>query len=238
MRNIAILSDGYSDYLVLKKFTQCIIEKHRGEVLEDACFLDLGKLNIVEPLRKYIDKAGKKSDYSYHSPEANELVKELIGIYYGCYNRFMKENDLVTNKDIMLIYADSERLLMNRSNYFNDWAYSIKGLINLSIEHFYEKMVTQGYSHSNLPFIIPLILFPSSEILVATCKYNAVTERLRELTPNPSLKEKIYGTSSINDAIQSGALFLALDTYLIDSNLEEIYREVPEARILIHSLTS
>ena len=237
MRNIAILRDGYSDFLVLKKLLQCIITKHKLEVLDDSCFLDLGTLNIVEPLKKYLNKASKTEDYSYHSEVANELIRELVAIYFGCYSRFTKELDVVTQKEIMIIYADSERLLMDRNNYFKDWAYSIKGLINLSIEIFYEKMVGIGYNFGSLPFIVPLILFPSSEILVATCTHHAHTEKLRELNPNPSLKQKVYGTDSIHDAIENGELVKALDTYLIDENLEEIYKEIPEARILMQSLT-
>ncbi len=88
MRNIAILRDGYSDFLVVKKFVKCILDAQKGETLEDRSFIDLEQLNITNPLMKYLDKTSKNGDYSYHSEEANDLIKELISIYYGCYSRF------------------------------------------------------------------------------------------------------------------------------------------------------
>jgi len=238
MRNIAILRDGYSDYLVIKKFLQCLFGKHKSEILSDASFIDLESLNIVNPLTKYLDKASKKNDYTFHSVEANDLIKELISIYYGCYNRFYTEFDSVTNKEIIIVNADAERLLNDRATYFVDWAYNVKSLINLSIERFYEEMVKQGYPYESLPFIIPLILFPSSEILVASCIYDITKERLRSLTPNPGLKTKVYGTHSINEAITNGDLPRILEEYLVEEKLEEIYKEIPEARMLMHSLSS
>lgn len=237
MRNIAILRDGYSDFLVVKKFVKCILDAQKGETLEDRSFIDLEQLNITNPLMKYLDKTSKNGDYSYHSEEANDLIKELISIYYGCYSRFQKEFEVITNKEIIVINADSERLLLERGNYFNLWAYNIKGLLLFSIERFYEEMIKQGHSFEYLPFIVPLVLFPSSEILVDSCMYNITQENLRQFKPTPALKVKVYGTESIPEAIQSGVLESTLNTHLINSNLCEIYREIPEARLLMHSLS-
>lgn len=236
MRNIAILSDGFSDYLVLRKFLKCLFEKHRGEVLCDSKFIDLQNLKIEGPLVKYIDKVSRTGDYSYNTKEADDLIKALINTYYACFAKFGRELDAVTNKEIIIINADSEKLINERIGYFQNWAYSIKGILNYSIEHFYEKMASQGHSYEYIPLILPIILFPSSEILVAACVYNLTAENMRQLKPTPDLKTKVYGTYSINEAIETGKFETVLNTYLTADNINEIYKEVPEARILIHSL--
>jgi hypothetical protein len=192
MRNVAILRDGYSDFLVVRKFIKCILNSHKGEILDDKSFIDLEQLNITNPLVKYIDKVSRSKDYSYHSEEATVLIKELIAIYFACYSRFQREFDVITNKEVIVINADSEKLLIERGNYFSIWAYNIKGLLLFSIEKFYEEMIKQGYTFEYLPFIVPLILYPSSEILIASCMYNITHENLRQLKPTPSLKEGLW----------------------------------------------
>lgn len=236
MRYVAILRDGYSDFLVIRKFIQTVFLGYRAEEIPNNNFIDLEQLNITNSLTKYLSKVSKTENYSYHSSDAEELIKNLITVYYGCYKRVQTENDIVSNREIIIINADSEKLLLNRINYFSDWAYHIKGLVYYSIERFYEQMNNQGYSLEYLPHIIPLILFPSSEILVASCMYDITTESLREILPNPGLKTKVYSTNSIPEAIDSGVLQKTLDTYLVYENVKEIYKEIPEARMLIHAL--
>jgi hypothetical protein len=236
MRNIAIVGDGYSDYLVIKKFIKCLLRKHKDETLEDDSFIDLKILSIHDSLTKYIDKVKLNGDYSYHTREAKDLINKLVIVYYTCYGRFKKELEQVSSREIIIINADSERLIHGRLNYFDDWAYSLKGLLNYSIEIFYDRMVENGNSYEFLPLITPLILFPSSEILVASCIYNSSTNDMRKLNPNPSLKTKVYGSSSIEEVIKNGEFDKILDTFLTSENLNEIYREIPEARMLIHSL--
>lgn len=238
MRNIVIVGDGFSDYLVIRKFVKCLLQKHKNETLEDSSFLDLKSLSIHLSLVKYIDKVKLSGDYSYHSKEAKDLIDKLIATYFTCYKKFQIEFDEVSNKEVIIINADSESLIGSRLNYFEDWAYSLKGLVDYSIEIFYDKMVESGYSYEYLPLITPLILFPSSEILVASCIYNNGTDALRKLNPNPALKTKVYGSSSIDEVIKSGELYNVLDTYITSDSINEIYREIPEARILIHSLIS
>jgi hypothetical protein len=237
MRNVAILRDGYSDFLVVRKFIKCVLTEYGDEALQNDNFMDLEQLNITNPLVKFLDKASKTQDYSFHSVEANTLVNELIVIYYSCFSKCQREWENVTNKEIIIINADSERLLVERSNYFNVWAYNIKGLLLFSIEKFYELMVNQGHSLEFLPFIVPLVLFPSSEILIASCMFDITRENLRTFKPTPALKTKVYGTESITEALQTGMLEETLEQYLTKENIKEIYKEIPEARILIHLLT-
>lgn len=97
-------------------------------------------------------------------------------------------------------------------------------------------MVSMGYNYEQLPYYIPLVPFPSSEIIVASCKYDLSKERLREIRPTPGLKIKVYNTDSIPYAIESGNLNSTLEKYMINEKINEIYREIPETRMLIHAL--
>jgi hypothetical protein len=238
MRSIAILRDGYSDYLVIKKFVSVLLEKHRNEVLDDNSFIDLEILNIRNSLLKYIDKVSISSNYSFQTKEAQDLINELLTIYFVCYSKFANESFDINNRSIIIINTDAEKLLHQRQNYFNEWAYNLKGILYYSIERFYEVMVSRGYSYELLPYYIPLVPFPSSEIIVASCMYNITTENLRSFRPTPALKQKVYDTNSIPEAIQSGNLIKTLNTYLNSGNINEIYKEIPEARMLIHNLSN
>lgn len=236
MRNVAILRDGYSDFLVLRKFISCVWENYKGESLGYDNFIDLEKLNITNSLQEYLHKTRREGNYSYYTAEATTLVSSLISIYFGCFKRIEREIDVVTSQVLVVVSADSEQLLKERNNYFHDWAYNIRGLLLFSIEQFYEHMSVQGYTIEYLPLIVPVILFPSSEILVASCMYDMTREQCRSLHPNPALKEKVYGTSSIPDAIETGVLEETLETYLTSEGLKGIYNEIPEVRMLMHTL--
>lgn len=238
MRNIGILRDGYSDYLVIKKFVSTLLVKHRAENPSNNDFLDLESLNITNALAKYVDRISKSGNYSYQSAEAQELVRQLTGVYLGCYNRLQSEYEYISNKTVIVVSTDAEKILGSRINYFTEWAYNVKGVLYFSIERFYEQMVSMGYDYETLPYYIPLVPFPSSEILVASCMFNITAENLRNLRPNPALKLKVYSTASIPEALGNGILHDVLEKYLVESNIKEIYKEIPEARMLIHSLSS
>ncbi|MBI2968038.1 MAG: hypothetical protein HYY40_09520 [Bacteroidetes bacterium] len=238
MRNIAILRDGLSDFYVIRKFLQSIFKKHRKEELPDNCFIDLDQLNIFNSLSRYLHNTSNSSNYSFTSDDSNKLLKDLIAIYYACYQKTLRVNSAISNKEIIIINSDTEKLLKDRSNYFTEWAYSINRLIYFSIEKFYEEMVKQGYNYEILPYFIPLILFPSSEILVASCIFDISKENIRYLHPTPQLKKKVYDTESIPEAFRSGKLFKTINTYLTEDNINNVYKEIPEARLLIHTLTN
>lgn len=235
-RTIAIIRDGYSDFLVLRKFIQVIFNREIDDNLTDKNFYEFDSLKIFDPLSKYLEKVSKTEDYSFNSDAAKEFIDTLIPIYYASISKLQRELDTITNQEIIIINADSERLLLNKKNYFKDWAYSIKSIIQYSIELFYEKLIEQGYTYNNIPYFLPLILFPSSEILVASCIYDFKKENVRELKPTPALKQKVYGSSSIPEALNNGNLTKILNTHITAETINNIYRELPEIRQLIHSL--
>lgn len=231
MRHIAIIRDGYTDYRVIRQFVTAIFEKHHAVHLTDEHFFDFEELSIHDPITSYLDICKKQKNHSLYSKHAGDLKKRIINVLYTAVCKFHSAGDLI------ILNSDAEKPLGKKDNYFQEWAYSLYGIVRTAIDEFYDKMTTQGYSYENLPLILPLILFPSSEILAAAAMYDFNKENYRNLKPNPDLKQKVYGTDSMNKAVQSGKLDEVLSAFVVPESLGDIYREIPEARSLIQILS-
>ncbi len=238
MKYFAIMRDGFSDYCVLKYFISAIFQNHCSTELAEDSFFDLEQLNISNAVAKYVSKIDKKKDYSLYNSYAADLRTSIITILFTALKKFEKEKDTnLSNRDVLIINADAEKILKEKHNYFKDWAYIFDNMLWLAIEEFYDKMVINGYSYENLPLILPIILFPSSEILVAACMYDFNRENFRNLKAKPNLKQKVYDTDSIPEAIESGKFHETLSTFVIPESVKEVYKEIPEARKLIQFLS-
>jgi hypothetical protein len=226
MSNIAIVRDGYSDYLVLKQFLKVLLKNDKGIDLDDENFYEFQSLNLRDIIENYkLDK------------DDTRFINSIATVLYTAYNKLSKEKDEVSNKDILLLNSDSEKQLGKREKYFEEWAYNINHNLWKAIDLFYEKMVVQGYSYEYLPLIFPLILFPSSEILVASCMYDFQKENCHALKAKPELKMKVYGSDKIPEVLTNGHLENVLSTYLVSDSLSSIYKELPEIRRFIHMLS-
>ncbi|MFN0203913.1 MAG: hypothetical protein ACKVTZ_20500 [Bacteroidia bacterium] len=227
---IAIIRDGHSDFLVLKHFVSAIFEHHHLIELTENDFLEFEHLNITNALSKYISKAGKEN-YALFSAPAKELRSELNTVLFTAYKKFSNEKGkTLCNQDVLILNADAEKVLGVKQNYFTDWAYAMNNTLWLAVEEFYHKMVENGYDYQQLPLILPLILFPSSEILVAACMHDFNKEDFRSFEAKPTLKQKVYGTDNIPNALESSILQETLALYVVPESLSSIYRELPEVR--------
>ena len=237
MRNIGIIRDGESDFYVIRRLLKIIFEKEKSEKLSDNNFLnfDSSDFSFYNDLNEFIRKRNKNC--IFEDDEYTKFSNKIISKIYTAFSKMRKEYDVVTNKDILVLYSDSEKLLLNDENFFKDWAYSIKQIFDYSVDKFYHKISKQGFSYNNIPLIIPMILFPSSEIIVASCMYDFSKEKIRELKPTPTLKQKVYNYPNIPDAFENNAIEETLDTYLVSENLNEIYKVTPELRKIIHMLS-
>lgn len=222
---VAIIRDGLSDFLVLKHFVTSIFQSHQSIELGDDNFYQFEDLKISNVLSKHLN--GKETDFK----------TEIGSILFIAYNKLLAEKETVTNNDILILNADTEKILGSKDNYFEDWAYNVNNDIWRAIEEFYEKMSSQGYQYIHLPLILPLVLFPSSEILVASCMHDFNKENFRKLEAKPALKQKVYESDDIPTVLDSGHLQNVLDTFVVPDSLQHIYRELPEARKLLHILS-
>lgn len=232
---IAVIRDGYSDFMVLKSLVSSIIKTERNVNLNDENFIDFEDLQIGDAVSKYIDKANKEQETDLNGKRAISLKKKIIAVLYTAIKK-----EGLCNKSILILNADAEHKLMQKEVYFKTWVRQLYSVINTSIEEFYDKMVKEGYSYQNLPLIIPLILFPSIEILVASC-YLSDNEKtsFRKLRAKPDLKKKVWDTENIPYAIDTGKITEVLNLCFVDNDnsLNEIYQYIPEARNFIQTLT-
>lgn len=238
--NIAIIRDGDSDYCVIKQLITAIYKYHHSIELTDDCFFDMESLKIIDPISKYVTNSNQQQDYSLYSDIAKDCKNKIISILYTAFKKFNKEKDnSVCNKDLLIVYTDAEKVLKQKHNYFEDWAYIFDSLLWLTIEEFYQKMLEQSYNYENLPLILPLILFPSSEILVASCMYdfNKDKDKFRQLNAKPDLKQKVYETDNIPQAFRNGKLEEVISTFIVPDSLTSIYQEIPEVRKIIQILS-
>ena len=81
----------------------------------------------------------------------------------------------------------------------------------------------------------------SIEILVAACYLSPKDKKtIRKLRAKPDLKKKIWETDNIPKAIETGKIANVLEIcFDIENNsfLHEVYKEIPEARSFVHTLT-
>jgi hypothetical protein len=235
---VAIIRDGYSDFLVLKKFVSTIFQHHHLVELGDDNFFEFDKpLTITDALSNYIRKAHLEN-FDTFGTFAIDFRREIGSILLTAFHTFSRENDIfLTNKDILILNSDAEKTLGLKHRYFEKWAYSINGIMWLAIEEFYNQMVEQGYDYLQLPLILPVILYPSSEILVASCMDDFDKVNYREFNAKPALKQKVYETDSIPEAIENGTMKEVLDTFVIPESLGKLYKDLPEIRKFMHILT-
>ncbi|MBW1614974.1 MAG: hypothetical protein JRJ49_00255 [Deltaproteobacteria bacterium] len=235
MRNIAIIREGFSDYCVIKHFISAILQDDFVQLTDDN-FLDMGKLTISDAVAKYFKSGGGNN---LDDKKAIELKKRIIDVLYTAFKKFKREKDKVSNKDILAINSDAEKILKDKDNYFNKEFYILNEISQLAIEEFYNKMVKHGWAYENLPLILPLIFFPSSEILAASCIYDFKSEskNFRKLRAKPDLKLKVYETDNIPRAIETGKMEEVLSKFITPEAIEKVYKEIPEARKFIHILS-
>jgi hypothetical protein len=234
---IGIISDGTSDFDVLKKLTRAIFEKHHKANLNDSDFCLLDTIKFNSELHRFSKKCKVIENYGIHTAHAKEFIKEIenfltiaVGILYK------RKGESLTNKDVIILNTDSETVLVKTDNYFQEWFYFVYPVLWKAIEHFYEDLMKKGYTYEQIPLILPIIPFPSIEILVRAAMPN-YDEKYRNFNAKPDLKQEVWGTDSIPTAYLKGNIQASLEKHIIPQNIEAIYRHIPEARKFIQILS-
>jgi hypothetical protein len=152
---------------------------------------------------------------------------------HGAFAEFEKEVTEVSNRDIILLTADSEHTLTTPDEYFKDWRFSISKILVGGIETFYGVKAIQGYKHEDLPLVIPLVTFPSTEIFIAAAK-DLIGKKPWK---NPGeLKQLLYGTKNLQTLREEDLQSKALDFITMES-IGRIFYHVPESRTFIQTLS-
>ncbi len=234
---IGIISDGKSDFDVLKKLVQAIFEKHHQKNILDEEFYRFDKIKTFDAMQSYFDDCKRKGD-GLHANHTEQFIKDINEFLGTALYRLTKEKEgnNITNNDIIIFNADSEIIMGKNLDYFKEWLYFIHPVLWKAIEHFYEKLIFEGYSYEQIPLVLPIIPFPCIEILVRAAMPN-YDEKYRSFNAKPDLKQDVWGTDYIPDAYENGSISMTLEDYIIPQNIEMIYRHIPEARKFIQILS-
>lgn len=226
---VSIICDGESDYRVLCHLIQVIVQKHNDLSLEEGDFLK-HDFSIRNALDAYLRKSKNSSAFSEESDILVKAIHKRLSMAFG------ELSNNLNCKHLLILNTDAEKILVTNSNYFKEEYYHLQQIFEFAIATFYDKMVEQGYTYEVLPLICPVLLFPSSEIVVAAAMVKDETEflkdRLRKKSPKPHLKKYVYDTDHIPDADIEGVL----NTFLDENSLARIYQLIPELRRLVQFL--
>jgi hypothetical protein len=225
-RNIGIIGDGATDIAIFKKISECILsDEDQNNVTLN--YIELNRQNIHDAVDKYCREADKIKDSCYLTgKEALALKNSVIRTLLGAFADFESELGLISNRDIILVTADSEHTFSHPDDYFKDWRFSISKILVGSIEEFYRAKVRENYTHEYLPVVIPFVVFPSTEILIAAAK----------IDPKKLMKQLLYGTTELQTISDEDFKKKALN-FINSESIGRIFQNVPESRNFMQTLS-
>ncbi|MFM7405542.1 MAG: hypothetical protein ACKO3K_02435 [Cuspidothrix sp.] len=236
-RNIGIIGDGATDIAIFRKISECILsDEDKNNVTLN--YIELSRQNIHDAVQKYCREANKITDGCYLTGKpALDLKKSATNTLYGAFSDFESELGTILNRDIILLTADSEHTFSNPDDYFQDWRFSISKILMGSIEEFYRAKAREGYTHEYLPVVIPFVVFPSTEILIAAAKIESQKFLKSAYGKKPrELKQLLYGTTELQTLREEELKKNALD-FINSESIGRIFQNVPESRIFIQTLS-
>ena len=232
-RYLGVIADGPTDREVLKKLVCCTI----GGTSEPDDPTPFAKIVLLQrqTIRHHVDKfwyeASKSDDYRVISGHARTFMGSVIAVLDGSIDEFRREVGRdIEERDTLIINTDSERPLRSQDAYFGEeWCGSLSRLLWVAVEKYYHVGKSRSYTIRTLPLILPIPVFPSTEMLVAAADTNPY-ETFTYYGKKPhELKKLLYGQDF-------GFGQLALDMITPES-VESIYAHIPEARLFLRILS-
>ncbi len=222
-RNIGIIGDGSNDHDIIEHVVKCILSND-----DPINVFPLRRFKLRDEIDRYWRSAKDDEDYCLSSSPASSLQKHIAGVLVRAFEDFMRAAGLISCNDILIVTSDAERSLNSRETYLNTWAFSIPMILASAVEKFYHIMAGRGYAYDVLPLIVPLITFPSIEVLIAAARK---TDHYGKSAR--SLKFELYGAGSSprQEVFEEKAL-----NFIIPENIPHIFNRVPESRLFIQTL--
>lgn len=180
---IAIAADGGTDFQVLK----FLIEKY---IIFDTNIEFTFLRRCPEGFQLLNDwwKA-KKNESGWKNKIAEKFQRALI----SAYQEWFEKSGEISYRDYLIYHLDSERLAKNTEDIIKGWARELIESLGRGVDLFYFRYGQICGGLLQLPKIIPIPLFPSTDILGAVC---AKIRNYREKQPS-KLKKELYGTSDL-----------------------------------------
>jgi hypothetical protein len=233
-RKIGIVRDGGSDYPIFQKIVKVILEANQG-CPTDLEIFELSRMSLRDPIDAYWQGTKKSGQYSLPNNFAKILRDKITGLLLtGIYPEFEAEAGQICNADIILLTSDSERQVNDAKDYLDaEYVFALLNIIDSAIGKFYNTQLDRGLSYYYLPLIIPVITFPSTEVVIAAA---------RDLHPQcwgkdpTDLKRLLYGKTEIPEISEDEWEKNAYQ-YLTEEGIDKIYKILPDCRPMIHLLS-
>ncbi|MBN1594034.1 MAG: hypothetical protein JW941_12395 [Candidatus Coatesbacteria bacterium] len=230
-RYIGIVADGSTDLVIMARFLMAVLEP------ANPCKeVSLGqRLSVcMDPFRQ---KSSKTAGYGLFEKPSKELKNGIVRVIHSAVGELRDQipRDL-SHQDVILLTTDAEWTIGDQDEWHKEpRALIINRVFDWAITAFYNTIGNRD-SWEYLPLIIPLVLFPSTDILVAAARSNHdVSFDIRGKKAR-ELKQKLYGCTDLNqlrtDDLEKKAL-----QYLTFEGCKRIYSLLPESRVLLRTLT-
>jgi len=228
---LCLVADGGTDQRILERIAQTCSEVS-GVSRASVKVEHLRGVALRDDLDRYW-RATQSADSASTLKGRAALVEGTFKVLQSALFKFEKLlGRPLCCRDRVILSTDAERRLAHVDRYFEEWAWVVPRLLEKAVERWYHRRVNYGYSRTNLPVILPVVFFPSIDVLVAAAK--STTKDAfdpRGLEPN-ELKRRLYGTDELRcvspEALESKAL-----QYLTDDGIESIWKMVPEVRLFL-----
>ena len=222
--NIGVIADGPTDRRILFKIVECFIPCVNK--------IELTRLKFRSAIDDYWS-ASNTNNFWFPNESAKNLSSDVLRILLSAFKEFGSHVGGLTEDDILIASTDSECYLANSDKYFDSWAFSLTKIFISGVESFYHTMLRQGYEKENLPLIIPILLFPSTDIIIAVAKgmTGYYEKEAREL------KRMVYNTENLN-TLQDEDLNERALKYITSDSVNLIFKHIPESRPFINLLSA
>ena len=225
-RNIGIIGDGPTDRIIFGKIVECILTEDTSKDFIDCNIIELQRQKIYGIVNKYL-----RSQNTESPQEPQVLAKSVAGLLYNGFCDFLSEVEAISNCDLLILTTDSEKVLPRPEDYLK-YGIDLFNILSEAAIRFYEAVLGQGYSQDNIPLVLPIITFPSTEIIIAAAKglNNYYGKKPLEL------KQSIYGVSNLS-ILGDGDLEKKALQFITVTGIDNIFNNVPESRHFIKTLS-
>ncbi len=225
--NVGVIGDGATDRQILLKMVECAIPWDVNE-----CELPGQSFRIA--VDRYWRDSDREEDCWFPQKPALDLRKAVSGVLYGAFYEFRSMVGDVTDHDILVVSTDAERYLQDSDRYFDCWALGLTKIFMSGIEYFYHGMIRrERLRRGDLPLIIPIVLFPSTDILVAAARNMTGYYG----TKAKDLKKLLYSTTDLRKVSTEDFGELALK-HITPEGIDLIFERVPESRFFVNFLSA
>ena len=226
-RNIGIIGDGPTDRIIFGKIVECILTEDTSKDFVDCNIIELERKNIHDAVEKFL-----KSQETKSPQEPQVLAKSVTGVLSSGFYEFFSEAEEISNCDLLILTTDSEKVLPRPEAYFS-YGINLFHILSEAVIRFYGTLLEQGYPENNIPLILPIATFPSTEIIIAAAKGLKMTDYYGK---KPSeLKDIIYKKSDAPPSpreLKEKAL-----KFITVKGINNIFNNIPESRHFIKTLS-